>query len=169
MKTPICSICLGSDILCKACKTKLDNGLISNSDVNISRIVYDLSKEIKSLDKVTIEKIIETDNFVVIICGKGDTPNMIGKGGIVVKKLSKIIKKNVKIVEKADNMKDFAQKLFYPLHVLGINIVYKPEGDAYKIVLAHRKVPIEKSLVDVLKIVFGKEVIIDYHEKDSGG
>lgn len=162
MKMPICEVCLKSDILCKACREKVESGLVTASDIKISRTIYELSKIIRPLKDVDIKKILESPSVVVIICKKGDGPIIVGKDGVIVKKLSKKLEKIVKIVEEPKDKKDFLQKLLAPVPVLGINVVYTNDGEILKIKIPKGKKPsiLAASISRITKEVFNQEVEI---------
>ncbi|HDD46414.1 MAG TPA: transcription elongation factor NusA [Candidatus Aenigmarchaeota archaeon] len=161
MKAPICDVCLTSDILCKADKEKMEKGIISESDVRVSRSIYELSKHVRPLKDITIKKVIETNNLVVIVCKEGDASKIIGKSGVIVKKLSKHLGKTVRVIEEAKDMRDFVQKLLFPTYVLGINILYTPEKEIYKIKIPKKRANINtKSLEEIIKKAFGVEAKI---------
>jgi transcription antitermination factor NusA-like protein len=162
MKAPICDVCLNSNILCKACKEKLDKGIISESDVKVSKVINRLSKTLKPLREITIKRVLETERLTVIICEKGDAAKVVGKSGLVVKKLSSTLKKPLRVIEEGKNVKDFLQSVVYPTPVLGINILYTPEKEIFKLIIPRgKRVPMdEESLSRITKQMFGKESII---------
>ena len=162
MKAPICGICLNSGMLCPACKKKLDEGKITEGDIKFSRMVHDASKRFRPLDEVTINRVIEGKNMAVIICGKGDRARLIGKEGLMIKKLSKSAGKQIRVVEETNCMKEFIQNLIHPVPLIGINIIYAPEGEVLKIIIPReRGIPMPKTSFDeVIRLVFGKSAII---------
>lgn len=162
MKTPICDICLRSSILCTACKEKLDRGDISEDDVNISRSIFEASEKFKSLRGVTIKKIIETPNSIVIIPERGDAAKIIGRGGSIVKEISKILNKNVRVIEETRDKHEFIEKMIFPASISAINVLYTEEGEVLKVIVSNDK-PLhvsEENLREVVKQVFGQEVRI---------
>jgi|YelNatPaOPRAMG01_1025707.scaffolds.fasta_scaffold60122_1 transcription antitermination factor NusA-like protein len=162
MKAPICAVCLNSDILCVACEKKFREGKISESDVKISKIINELAKNFKSLEEVTIKKIVEVDDMGVIICKKGDASKIIGKGGIIIKKISKEAKKNFKVIEESENVKDFIKNLLQPIPVIRINVLYKPEGEVLKVIIPKGFNPPFKNetFAKLTKILFDKSSLI---------
>jgi len=162
MKAPICGICLNSDMLCMACKKKLDGGEITESDIKFSRMVHDAAKNFRPLDEITINRVIEGKNIVVIICGKGDKARLIGKDGLMIKKLSKSAQKPIRVVEDTSDVKEFIQNLIYPVPLIGMNVIYSPEGEVLKIIIPNeRDIPMPKtSFNEVIRLVFGKNAII---------
>ena len=96
MKGIICNNCLQSETLCPECNKKLEQGIITKKDIDISRIIYNLSKKVKSLENIKLLKTVDA-TVLTIICGSGDGPMLVGRGGSVVKVLAKHFKKNIKI------------------------------------------------------------------------
>ncbi len=128
MKSPICEICLNSNILCRACEEKN----ISEKETEVLKFLYKLSGKVRSLSDINIIKVIDSD-IVLIISGKGDGAKIVGKGGSVVKALAKEFGKSIKVIEEADDFKDFLQKLFLPVPIIGINTVFTQDGEQYKV------------------------------------
>ena len=54
MQTPICEVCLKSDILCNACQDLLNKGIMTKEEVEIARYIYKLSERMKSIRNVNI-------------------------------------------------------------------------------------------------------------------
>ena len=132
MQAPICEVCLKSDMLCSACKERLETDKTTQAEIDISRFIYKLSEKVKSLQDAKIEKIIESNN-ILIIAGKGDGAKLVGKGGSVVKALAKEYGKSIRIVEQTSNFKEFVQNMISPATILGVNIMFTPQGETYKI------------------------------------
>ena len=161
MKAPICDVCLTSDILCKVDEEKLKKGIITASDVEISRSIYELSKHVKPLKDIEIKKIIKAKNLIVIICAEGDASKIIGKSGVIVKKLSKHLGKPVRVIEEARDIKDFIYKLFAPIPVLGVNILYTPEKEIYRVKIGKKKSPISnETFKEIMKELYDIEAEI---------
>jgi len=150
-------------MLCVACKKKLDRGEITESDVNISRMINEIAKTFRPLDDVTVKKVIDSDSIAVVVCNQGDCARLIGKDGAMIKKLSRLAKKSMRVVEESDDIKKFIQNLLYPVHVLGLNTIYKPEGEILKVIIQKgNRIPIsKKSFAEIINLVFGKESIIE--------
>jgi transcription antitermination factor NusA-like protein len=162
MKAPICGICLNSDMLCMACKKKLDEGDISELDVKASRIVHEAAKRFRQLENITIKKVLEGTNVMVMLCGSGDRSKIIGKEGVIINRLSKTIGKNVRVVEETPDFRKFVENLIYPVPLLGMNVVYSTEGEMLKVIISKNKnltLP-EASFREVIRLVFGKNAAI---------
>ena len=158
MKAPICDICLRSSILCSACNGKLVSGEISESDVNVSRAVLHASEKFKSLRGVTVRKVIDTPNSMILIPEKGESAKIIGKMGLIVKELSRIIGKNVRVIEETPDKREFIEKMIFPVKVSAINVLFTDEGEMLKVIVT-RKPPIsEEALREVVKRVYGEDI-----------
>lgn len=132
MQTSICEVCLKSDLLCNVCLEKLKKGHLNEKEIDVIRFLYNLSNKIKSLEDVKLVKVIDSD-ILVIISGKGDTAKLVGKGGSVVKELAKEFKKSVKIIEQSENFKEFIHNFLSPVAVNGINTIFTPKGEIFRI------------------------------------
>ena len=162
MKTPICGVCLNSDMLCRACKLKLDSGLVTESEIKVSKIFNNFSNKFKTLRDVTIKRVIEGENIMVVICERGNGPKIVGKNGVIIKKISDFMGKSLRVVEETTDVKEFVQNLIYPVPVLALNVIYRPESEVLKIVIpGGMKIPISrKSLNEIMKQAFGKECLV---------
>jgi transcription antitermination factor NusA-like protein len=144
MKAPICEICLKSGILCLGCEEKLKKGVITDLDVKISKLLYQLELE-HSIRDVSFVKAVESRSIIVIIVGKGEIGNLIGKGGKTVKFLQRSLRKKIRIIEDTEDVKKIIQDLLHPARILGMNILYLPSGEKkYKIRVPkedERKIP----------------------------
>src|SRR3989338_5219721 len=123
MKAPICSICLASDMLCKACKESLDSGKVTQLEADISREIHLLSKKSKTLEDLELVKILDTQGAIIIVVPKSQAARLVGKGGVIAKQLSAKFKKRVKVVENSENLREIIQAIIYPVPVLGLNVV----------------------------------------------
>jgi len=132
MRFPICQVCLKNDILCNGCAEKVGNEEIKIDEIKMFRRLNEFLKDQKPLKDVEIKRAVGND-ILMIITRKDDVSKLIGKEGRMVKKLSKELERPVKIVEKSSNIKDFVKEVFSSVPVLGINVIYKPEGQMYKI------------------------------------
>lgn len=162
MKAPICGICLNSNMLCMACKKKLDEGTISELEVKVSRAVYEVAKKFRHLENITINKVIDGKVMAVMVCGSGDRSKMIGREGMIINRLSKAIGRNVRVVEETSDFRAFVQNLLYPVPLLGMNIIYNAEGEMLKIIIPEKRnlSLSEASFKEVISLVFGKSVMI---------
>jgi len=132
MQCQICEVCLNSALLCPSCQNKLDFGKITEKEIDVLKYLHSLEENIKSLKDVRICKVIE-GNTLTIVTNVGDAPRVVGKGGAVVKMISKNFGKNVRVLEAVGDLKDFVQNLVSPHPVSGINTRYSLSGQTYKV------------------------------------
>lgn len=169
MKAPICEVCLKTDgILCPADEKKLQEGIISELDVKVARLLYRL------IDDADMEfkKAVEAGDLIVIMVGEGDVPITIGKGGKNIKALTRELGRRIRVIEAAEvkgteDVKKLATDLLYPASVFGVNVVYKPGGGTYYKVLVLRrdrkKLPAKEDVLEsILSQIVGSEVKINF-------
>ena len=136
MKAPICNVCLKSDVLCSNCEEKLENGEISDIEVEISRILYDLSNEYGSLRDSEIEHVFDTEKVVIVVTAEGDGAKVVGRSGEIVKELAGEIDKSIRVVEDSEDDREVIKGLLSPAEIESINTVFKPDGESKKIVVS---------------------------------
>ncbi|MBI2085094.1 MAG: hypothetical protein HYT71_01110 [Candidatus Aenigmarchaeota archaeon] len=158
MKTPICSICLQSNILCASCRRNIDAGKISGRGVGIIKKLYELSKSVKSLDKITIKKVFDFDGLVVVVCDKSDVPSIVGKDGRIVNDLRKSLGKQIKIIG-VDEIKIMITNLFFPAKAVRV-------GNFYSAGLESLKINLDKN--QLRNLPASKEELIKAAEEISG-
>ena len=146
-----CSICINSDILCSGCQKKVEIGLISKTDVEVSRA---LAKTVNV--RTDFVRATEHKNQLIIVCEKKDAKLIIGRGGKNVREASKILGKDVRVVEKSDEKKMLEDLLGTP--VIGINIVYPDEIRRIRIDKRFRKLRADSVMLE--KIMDSKYEII---------
>lgn len=135
MKAPICNVCLKSDVLCSQCSEKLEEGEISELDIEVSRKLKELSNQHGSLKDATIEGTYEAENVVVIITGPGDGAKVVGRSGEIVKEVADEIGKPIRVVEDSESDREVINGLLSPGEIKSINTVFKPDGQGKKIVV----------------------------------
>ncbi|WP_461865776.1 KH domain-containing protein [Thermococcus sp.] len=169
MKAPICEVCLKTDdILCPADEKKLQEGVISELDVKISRLLYKLLGDAD----IEFKKAVEAGDLVVIVVGEGDVPLTIGKGGKNIKTLMRELGKRIRVIESREikgtnDVKKLTTDLLYPAGVFGVNIVYKPGGENYyKVLVLSRdknKLPEKAEVLEsILAQIVGKDIKISF-------
>ena len=131
MTLPICDICAQSGTLCDTCRKKLKRKEISDLDVEIAKIVYELNeKSGGDEDKIGFDRAIDTGEVALILTKKSDVGKFIGKGGKNLRIISKKLKKkadSLRIVGFGD-LSEILYDLTYPAKVLGVSKVYKTDG-----------------------------------------
>lgn len=165
MKTPICEVCMKSGILCPGCQQKLDRGEVSELDVKVSRALHKASAKNKELRDITFERSIQVDGLAILIVGRDDVHAFTGKGAKVVKTLANRVDMNVRIVGNLDNPRQVADDLIRPARLLGVNTVYRVDGEKqYKIRVAREdeeKMPLSlEDLQELIERLTSQEVTV---------
>ncbi len=159
MHSPVCEVCLNSDILCQGCSGRLERGEISKAELDVSRFLHELCEKAPSLKEATIRKIVDGD-VLLVITAKGDGAKVVGKGGTVVKALAKQWNKSVRVLEEKDT-KQFMLELLHPVTVLGINTLYTPGGEVMRVRVSSghnaRSVMTPEGFSSIMNQVFGKK------------
>ncbi len=132
MKTPICSVCLQSDIICRSCEKTIASGCVGRESVPVIKKLYEMSKEIKPLSRVSIEKIICHGNLVVLVVPRADVPGVVGKNGRIIEEVKKFSGKQVKVVG-MDDRKTMITWLMFPARLVGIGNLYSNGIESVKI------------------------------------
>jgi transcription antitermination factor NusA-like protein len=139
MKTAVCEMCLRSGILCTSCNEKLKSGQITEAEVKVAETLLKLSSERRQLKDVSIRKVIDSGDVVVIVCGRGDAAKVIGASGQNAKRLEKELSRKVMVVEEAQDMKEFVRNLLRPVHVVSTSALYKNGMEIIKVTTGDRR------------------------------
>ncbi|MCK9151474.1 KH domain-containing protein [Methanobacterium alcaliphilum] len=163
MVLPICDVCLKSGILCQGCENKLESGEVTQVELDIAKILYNLGD-----GKIGFKKTIVVDDVVIIVTEKDQVGKLIGKGGKIVRAISKEIGKKVRVVGENSDLKSVATDMLAPARISGINIVYGTDGqEKYKIRVMKddaRRIPAKLDMLkSIIKTLTGEEaqIVVD--------
>ncbi len=114
----ICRICVQNDMLCQACNEKLKNGIITETDVAVSRAIFKV---------VPVASFIRSigNGMVLILADRANSVKLIGRNGKNAKLIEKELGKKIRIIEKTGE-KEMIENIF-SLPIIGINILYSGE------------------------------------------
>ncbi len=165
MELPFCEICLKTGMLCPGCTAKIKDGELNDNDLEIAKELYRLSQDNRAIKDVKFKRSIKVGNLIVILVEAGEIGSIIGRGGNVIRGLSKKLNKKIRVIEESKDVKKVASDLLYPAKVYGINIVYMPNGTIIKRLRLgkefERKLPIPtKSVKDIILLITGENVDI---------
>jgi transcription antitermination factor NusA-like protein len=139
MKTELCSFCLKSGMLCQKCSAKVKAGEITDLDLKIARHLLLMEEKYPSLQNVCFHKAVDANRTIALIVGHGDVARLLGYGGKIVKTLSEVTGKSVRVLENGADDRKFLEDLFTPLSILTINTIWLPDGTTETRVILRRK------------------------------
>jgi len=125
MVLPICEICAKTGVLCSACESKLQNEKISEIDVELSKILYELGQDLG------FDHAIDTENFIIVLTGKDQIGRFIGKSGDNIRLLSNRLGKQLRVIGRG-SLEETIYDFVAPARILGINTVYRSDGSTIK-------------------------------------
>ncbi len=132
MKTPICTFCLKSGVLCSRCQEKVEKEEVSELDIKVAKHLVELEEHFSSLKDVKFVKAVESNNLVVIVVGEGDIPSLIGPKGKIIKRLSDELGKKIRVIEETASLKKIIEDIIAPVSLLGVNTIWLPDGSNEK-------------------------------------
>ncbi len=166
MKLPICRIDAQTNTLCRKCKALYREGKISDLDIEISKVLVNLTKQIKELNNISFYSAIELDEIVILVIGKNDKAVL--QRDEVISKLKEITNKEIKFLTKTNDPRKLVESLIHPIPIINISVLYLPpfSEKEYKVEISSKyknKLPIsEEILVQTLYSILNTEVYIDY-------
>lgn len=160
MVLPVCDVCLKSGMLCQGCENKLKTGEISQLDLDIAKILYRVGD-----GKIGFKKTIEIGDVVIIITEKNQVGKLIGKGGKIVREISKTLERKIRVVGENSDLKAVATDILAPARISGINIVYGKDGEErYKIRVQRedaRRLPAKLDLLNsIIQELTGEKTLV---------
>jgi len=150
--------------LCSDCSSKAKANEISVEEIAIYKLFNKYSKIEPILKNVEIKRILLKKDFALIVTNDEDISKLIGKNGIIIKKLSKKLDKQLRVVTDKFTVDEFAREILFSSSILGVNVVYSQEGEEYKIRMTKKdknSLQIEpETFSSMAKTVLGKKVEI---------
>ena len=139
MKAQLCNFCLKSGILCSKCQTKVKSGQISETYLEIARLILSLEEKYPPLQEVYFHNAVEADDVLALIVGRGDVARLLGFGGKIIKAIGEKTGKTIRILEHSVDDRKFIEDLLAPLAVLTINTIWLPDGTTETRVILRRR------------------------------
>ena len=156
----ICKVCLSSDLLCSGCSRKLDEGMITKTDIALSRALHEINQKSDFIEA------FEENGRLFLIVDTKHTKEFIGPGGKNIRKLSEALGKPIKLMEKATGTEKHIIEKLSGAPVLGINKVYSNQkaskentsGESFKVRVERRYVRNVQPLAGVVGKILNKKV-----------
>ncbi len=70
----------------------------------------------------------ENENRIIFLVKPGDMGLAIGRNGINIKRLKKLLGRNIEVVEWADNIEQLAKNALAPARILNVKVLTTPSG-----------------------------------------
>ncbi|MBU5690288.1 MAG: hypothetical protein QXM68_00010 [Candidatus Aenigmatarchaeota archaeon] len=131
MKFPVCNLCVKSGEFCDKCKSASKG--ITKQELEVYKKIHKSTKNMEHLKDVEIKRAITNDNFSIIFCNKEDISKIIGKNGIIAKKIEKSLSRKIIIAPYNADVLQFSKEILRPINIIGVNVVY--DGDKNKYVV----------------------------------
>jgi len=108
---------------------------INDLDIELARALHKIWEKEKTTstypqEETGFEKAIDAGDLVLVITHH-NIGTLIGKGGRIVRQMTKHLGKKVRIINSKDT-KTAIQDLVAPARLKGLNVVYTPEGEMLK-------------------------------------
>ena len=163
MRMPICEECLKNTELCEECNKKLENKEITDLDLKVCNMLFELYEN-NIIGDSSFEKTIETKDFIIIVT-KSNVSTLIGKSGRIVRLLSEKMGKKVRTV-KQGNIREIVNDLITPARMMGLTRLYTPTEEKQRILVPYmdrkRILLSEESIKKVVKELCDVNVEIKY-------
>jgi transcription antitermination factor NusA-like protein len=157
----VCLRCLGSRMLCSKCKAKLDSGEFTQLDVELDRTLHKLSKKNPALKQAEVVRTLDAGSLL-IVAGRGSARRLIGNQGQTLREIATEMNRHIRIIEEPRDTRDLLNKLINPSALLGVNVLYTPEGETFRVRVDRSfrsRLPIsEEAFPAVAKELIGKDM-----------
>ena len=166
MKLPICLIDAQTNTLCRKCKQLYREGKINDIDIELSKILLDLSKGNKNLKNVAFYSSVELEDVVILVTRKQDVPHL--SNPETLKKIEQYSQKEIRFLERTSDPKKLVESLLYPIPVVNVSTLYLPpfSEKEYKIEIDKKykdELPIpEEVIVQTVSSVLETEAYVEY-------
>ena len=135
MKSQFCEICLKNyPLICGNCQAKIDEGEVTDLDINVARALINLEDLFPSIKNVTFLRVVQIEDLVIVLVGKGDVRRIIGSSRRVLRQLEEDLGAQVRIVEESRNPQHILRDLIRPVKILGVNTIWLPDNSFERIV-----------------------------------
>jgi len=128
VKTPLCSFCIKSGILCQKCQKKIESGQIGERDIRIAKLLMKLEEKYPVLQKTRFYNAHEVDGVLAIVVGRGNLGSFFENNGKILREVAQHTGKRVRVIEKHGDTRKFLEDLFAPVNITTINKIWLPDG-----------------------------------------
>ncbi len=164
MKLPICQFCAKTKILCPRDLKRLEEGEISELDVDLSHDLLELAEKYPELDKLEFVKASRYAKLTILL-----VRGLRQVSREVLIRVSRALERKgygkVRFVEFSKNAGDVVVQVLSPCRVIGVDVLWLPDGSTEYTVRVKRRdarrLPLKKREVEkLLEELLGKPVRI---------
>ena len=168
LRLPLDHVCVKTGILCPRCERLVSSGVVEEFEIEVMRSLIDLEenqdlkKYMQNLSYVKAYRF--RDSIVILIQRTGDVPYDIYQR--ISRHLSESLNAKVRVINGSSrDLKSIASQLLFPARILGINIVWLPDGTSFHILrvpkrdLRYLSLPLDAA-EKILSMIAGSEVQI---------
>jgi transcription antitermination factor NusA-like protein len=166
LKLPICLIDAQTNTLCRKCKQLYREGKINDIDIELSKVLIELSKGNKNLKDIAFYSSFELEDVVIIVTRKQDVPLL--SNPEILKKIEQNVQKEIRFLERTNDPKKLVESLLHPIPVVNVSTLYLPpfSEKEYKIEIEKKyknELPIpEEVIVQTVTSVLNTEAYVEY-------
>lgn len=150
-KLPACTTCVQTGFLCTNCQENLDNGVISQFELDLAKDLIDLEEKFSYLKDVSFFKAIDFEDVVILVVGKKDKLRITNELKDWIKETYEIDK--LILIENTKKPRPVIEALIAPYKILSLNEIFLATGDVQFKAILFKK--------DQDKILFTKEELED--------
>ncbi|MGY5853150.1 MAG: hypothetical protein RTU92_06250 [Candidatus Thorarchaeota archaeon] len=133
MKIPVCNFDIESNMLCPNCQERLDNGDITNFDIDFSKWALEVGKQYPALVDLHILRAIKVDSRLILIVKKRQKNLLLSEEDFLEELKSEF--GDVMVFEKPLKLRSVVRSLIAPAIEIGVNSLYLPTGAKESIVM----------------------------------
>jgi len=169
MQLPICIFDAKNSLLCPQCEKKIEDGVLSQSDIDASIKLAQLAKTNQEIDKFALHSCKEIKGNFVLSLSKEDIMT-IRQSRTLYRLLQDQFPGKIWLVEAEENDKRFIEDMFFPTKILSINSVWAPGGiQKTKAVVSGKwtpRFPINtETVVEIVKNARNLDIEIEFENK----
>lgn len=171
MRMRLCSFCVKSGILCQKCQEKIETGEINETYMRIAKELIKFEDKYTSIQKISLNNVYNVDNIIILAVGRGDSSQLLALRGRILRDLSKVIGKRIRVFEESGEVRKFLEDLFMPTKILAINTIWIPDGTTEtRVVIPGRKRRLfmsEEILKELAQKIRGMTLRITFEDQED--
>lgn len=150
-KLPACTTCVQTGFLCTNCQDNLDNGIITQFELDLAKDLIELEEKFSYLKDISFFKAIDFEDVVILVVGKKDKLRITNELIDWIKDSYEIDK--LILIENTKKPRPVIEALIAPYKILSLNEIFLATGDVQFKAILFKK--------DQDKILFTKEELED--------